>query len=45
MLTLGMIVLGLVSSGVGEIMTQLALMLSIAAFAYLVYAMLRPERF
>jgi K+-transporting ATPase KdpF subunit len=29
--------------GVGE--TMLMLLLSVAAFAYLLYAMLRPERF
>jgi K+-transporting ATPase KdpF subunit len=29
----------------GGAMTLLSLLLSIAAFAYLVYAMLRPERF
>jgi K+-transporting ATPase KdpF subunit len=27
------------------VMTLLALLLSVAAFAYLVYAMLRPEKF
>ncbi|RPI50691.1 MAG: K(+)-transporting ATPase subunit F [Acidobacteria bacterium] len=32
-------------SRVGEIMTALSLLLSVAAFAYLVYAMLRPEKF
>jgi len=26
-------------------MTELSLLLSVAAFAYLVYAMLRPEKF
>jgi K+-transporting ATPase KdpF subunit len=30
---------------VGEPMTLLSLFLSVAAFAYLVYAMLRPEKF
>ncbi len=29
----------------GEAMTLLSLLLSIAAFVYLVYAMLRPEKF
>jgi K+-transporting ATPase KdpF subunit len=29
----------------GEVMTLLSLLLSVAAFAYLVYAMLRPEKF
>jgi K+-transporting ATPase KdpF subunit len=28
-----------------KVMTLLSLILSVAAFAYLVYAMLRPERF
>ncbi|HEY7442648.1 MAG TPA: K(+)-transporting ATPase subunit F [Vicinamibacterales bacterium] len=32
-------------SRVGEVMTTLSLLLSVAAFAYLVYAMLRPEKF
>jgi K+-transporting ATPase KdpF subunit len=27
------------------VMTELSLVLAVAAFAYLVYAMLRPERF
>jgi K+-transporting ATPase KdpF subunit len=34
-----------VRSGVDEAMTILSLILSVAAFVYLVYAMLRPERF
>jgi K+-transporting ATPase KdpF subunit len=29
----------------GVAMTMLSLLLSVAAFAYLVYAMLRPEKF
>jgi K+-transporting ATPase KdpF subunit len=29
----------------GVVMTLLSLVLSVAAFAYLVYAMLRPEKF
>jgi K+-transporting ATPase KdpF subunit len=29
----------------GEAVTLLSLILSVAAFAYLVYAMLRPEKF
>jgi K+-transporting ATPase KdpF subunit len=29
----------------GDLMTILALILGIAAFAYLLYAMLRPEKF
>jgi K+-transporting ATPase KdpF subunit len=29
----------------GEVMTVLSLLLSAAAFVYLVYAMLRPEKF
>jgi K+-transporting ATPase KdpF subunit len=28
-----------------EVMTLLSLLLSVVAFAYLVYAMLRPEKF
>jgi K+-transporting ATPase KdpF subunit len=34
-----------VRSRVGGVMTLLSLVLSVAAFAYLVYAMLRPEKF
>ena len=34
-----------VRSRVGETMTALSLLLSVAAFIYLVYAMLRPEKF
>ena len=34
-----------VRSRVGEVMTLLSLLLSVAAFVYLVYAMLRPEKF
>ena len=57
LLALGMVVLGLVDlrrddrlrralrSGVGDVMTMLSLVLSVAAFVYLVYAMLRPEKF
>ena len=30
---------------VGDVMTLVSLILSIAAFVYLVYAMLRPEKF
>jgi K+-transporting ATPase KdpF subunit len=29
----------------GDLMTLLSLLLSVAAFVYLVYAMLRPEKF
>ena len=32
-------------ASIGEMMTVLALALSAAAFVYLVYAMLRPEKF
>ena len=57
MLTFGMVLLGIgrvrrdgrlrhvLRSPVGEVMTLLSLVLSIAAMVYLVYAMLRPERF
>ena len=57
MLTVGMVVLALVTFAamigfvaavrprVGAVMTLLSLILSLAAFVYLVYAMLRPEKF
>ena len=57
MLLVGMVVLGLrhvrgdarvrdaLRPRVGVRMTILALVLSVAAFVYLVYAMLRPEKF
>ena len=56
MLATGMVVLALIlrrdarlrhfmRSRVGDAMTLLSLILSVAAFVYLVYAMLRPEKF
>ncbi len=57
LLAFGMVVLGLVTFAamvgfvvvlrpcVGDVMTLLSLLLSVAAFVYLVYAMLRPEKF
>ena len=57
MLTIGMVMLGLAAFAamvgfvalcdrvLGATMTLLSLILSLAAFAYLVYAMLRPEKF
>ena len=56
MLTVGMVILGLATfvamigfitlcDRVGDAMTLLSLLLSVAAFVYLVYAMLRPEKF
>jgi K+-transporting ATPase KdpF subunit len=36
---------GFATSCKGRAMTLTALILSVAAFAYLVYAMLRPEKF
>ena len=55
MLLLGMIVLGLATfvamlafvtlcDGCGTAMNELSLLLSVGAFVYLVYAMLRPEK-
>jgi K+-transporting ATPase KdpF subunit len=34
-----------VRPGVGDAMTTLSLLLAVAAFVYLLYAMLRPEKF
>jgi K+-transporting ATPase KdpF subunit len=34
-----------VREGLGEAMTVLSLLLSVAAFVYLLFALLRPEKF